>query len=113
MISPILYFAVSILDETKRTDYPGKEIARLVQNKWDRDQAASDRKDTHAYRKEMKQALHKQIDEQLERHEAQLQQAFHSSGAFTTQEGQKAVSQIMQWFQMFHKMHGQAEQRFM
>ena len=22
-------------DETKRTDYPGKEIARLVQNKWD------------------------------------------------------------------------------
>ena len=35
LISPILYFAVSILDETKRTDYPGKEIARLVQNKWD------------------------------------------------------------------------------
>ena len=29
------YFTISILDETKRTDYPGKEIARLVQNKWD------------------------------------------------------------------------------
>ena len=23
------------IDETKRTDYPGKEISRLVQNKWD------------------------------------------------------------------------------
>ena len=35
LITPILYFAVSILDKTKRTDYPGKEISRLVQNKWD------------------------------------------------------------------------------
>ena len=35
IISPALYFTISILDETKRTDYPGKEIARLVQNKWD------------------------------------------------------------------------------
>ena len=35
IISPTLYFTISILDETKRTDYPGKEIARLVQNKWD------------------------------------------------------------------------------
>ena len=26
---------MSLLDETKRTDYPGKEISRLVQNKWD------------------------------------------------------------------------------
>ena len=26
---------VSLADEKKRTDYPGKEIARLVQNKWD------------------------------------------------------------------------------
>ena len=25
---------VSLGDDTKRTDYPGKEIARLVQNKW-------------------------------------------------------------------------------
>ena len=34
-MSPAIYLGVSILDETKRTDYPGKEIARLVQNKWD------------------------------------------------------------------------------
>ena len=33
-LSPALYLAVSIIDETKRTDYPGKEISRLVQNKW-------------------------------------------------------------------------------
>ena len=35
IFSPATYFTVSILDETKRTDYPGKEIARLVQSKWD------------------------------------------------------------------------------
>ena len=35
LLSPISYLAVSLFDETKRTDYPGKEIARLVQNKWD------------------------------------------------------------------------------
>tara|TARA_X000001036_G_scaffold426899_1_gene454854 strand:+ start:1150 stop:2523 length:1374 start_codon:yes stop_codon:yes gene_type:complete len=35
IISPVIYLGVSVLDETKRTDYPGKEIARLVQNKWD------------------------------------------------------------------------------
>ena len=29
------YFTISIYDKTKRTDYPGKEISRLVQNKWD------------------------------------------------------------------------------
>ena len=34
-LSPITYFTVSIVNEFKRTDYPGKEIARLVQNKWD------------------------------------------------------------------------------
>ena len=34
-LSPVAYLAVSVLDNTKRTDYPGKEIARLVQNKWD------------------------------------------------------------------------------
>ena len=33
--SPVIYLGVSISDETKRTDYPGKEISRLVQNKWD------------------------------------------------------------------------------
>ena len=34
ILSPSIYFGVSIIDETKRTDYPGKEISRLVQNKW-------------------------------------------------------------------------------
>ncbi len=34
-ISPITYYTVSIFDDFKRTDYQGKEIARLVQNKWD------------------------------------------------------------------------------
>ena len=35
ILSPAFYLVVSLADETKRTDYPGKEIARLVQNKWD------------------------------------------------------------------------------
>ena len=35
ILSPVTYLTVSLVDETKRTDYPGKEIARLVQNKWD------------------------------------------------------------------------------
>ena len=35
IFSPSVYLIISILDETKRTDYPGKEISRLVQNKWD------------------------------------------------------------------------------
>ncbi len=35
ILSPVAYLAVSLADKTKRTDYPGKEIARLVQNKWD------------------------------------------------------------------------------
>jgi hypothetical protein len=35
ILSPSLYLGVSVLDQTKRTDYPGKEISRLVQNKWD------------------------------------------------------------------------------
>jgi 4-amino-4-deoxy-L-arabinose transferase-like glycosyltransferase len=34
-ISPLVYLGVSIADKSKRTDYPGAEIARLVQNKWD------------------------------------------------------------------------------
>ena len=33
-VSPLSYLVVSVVDETKRTDYPGKEISRLVQNKW-------------------------------------------------------------------------------
>jgi len=34
--SPIAYSYVSITKKNKRTDYPGKEIAQLVQNKWDK-----------------------------------------------------------------------------
>ena len=34
ILSPSIYLGVSLLDKTKRTDYEGKEIARLVQNKW-------------------------------------------------------------------------------
>ena len=34
ILSPSIYFGISIFDVTKRTDYPGKEISRLVQNKW-------------------------------------------------------------------------------
>ncbi len=34
ILSPMIYLVVSLVDKTKRTDYPGKEIARLVQNKW-------------------------------------------------------------------------------
>ena len=32
ILSPILYFFVSITQANKRTDYPGKEIARIVEN---------------------------------------------------------------------------------
>jgi len=35
ILSPVVYLVVSLADKNKRTDYPGKEIARLVQNKWD------------------------------------------------------------------------------
>ena len=35
IFSPLAYLSLSLFDNTKRTDYPGKEIARLVQNKWD------------------------------------------------------------------------------
>ena len=34
ILSPAIYLGISVYDETKRTDFPGKEIARLVQNKW-------------------------------------------------------------------------------
>jgi hypothetical protein len=30
----MVYIGVSMASDTKRTDYPGKEIARLVENKW-------------------------------------------------------------------------------
>ena len=35
-LSPIIYAYVSIIKTDKRTDYPGKEIANLVQNRWDK-----------------------------------------------------------------------------
>ncbi len=35
ILSPLTYLTISLKDESKRTDYPGKEISRLVQNKWD------------------------------------------------------------------------------
>jgi hypothetical protein len=34
-LSPSTYLYISLSESNKRTDYPGKEIARLVQNKWD------------------------------------------------------------------------------
>ncbi|MAJ85852.1 MAG: hypothetical protein CL687_02650, partial [Candidatus Pelagibacter sp.] len=34
LLSPIIYFSISSFDKTKRTDYPGREIADLVQRKW-------------------------------------------------------------------------------
>ncbi len=35
ILSPAVYLGISLSNDMKRTDYPGKEIARLVQNKWD------------------------------------------------------------------------------
>ena len=35
LLSPAIYLGISLTNDSKRTDYPGKEIARLVQNKWD------------------------------------------------------------------------------
>jgi 4-amino-4-deoxy-L-arabinose transferase-like glycosyltransferase len=34
ILSPAAYLGISMYDDKKRTDFPGKEIARLVQNKW-------------------------------------------------------------------------------
>ncbi len=36
ILSPVIYFGISVTNDQKRTDYPGAEIARLVQNKWDK-----------------------------------------------------------------------------
>tara|TARA_X000001036_G_scaffold332098_1_gene310854 strand:- start:1387 stop:2760 length:1374 start_codon:yes stop_codon:yes gene_type:complete len=36
ILSPVVYLGISLTNDEKRTDYQGKEIARLVQNKWDR-----------------------------------------------------------------------------
>ena len=35
ILSPATYLYISANNEFKRTDYPGKEIARLVQSRWD------------------------------------------------------------------------------
>ena len=37
LISPISYASVSIINENKRTDYPGKQIAEKVQKLWNKD----------------------------------------------------------------------------
>ncbi len=36
ILSPMIYSYVSISETNKRTDYAGKEIARLVENRWDK-----------------------------------------------------------------------------
>ena len=36
ILSPMTYSYLSISNTDKRTDYPGKEIARLVENRWDK-----------------------------------------------------------------------------
>ena len=36
LLYPTAYLSISFKNDSKRTDYPGKEIARLVQNKWDK-----------------------------------------------------------------------------
>jgi 4-amino-4-deoxy-L-arabinose transferase-like glycosyltransferase len=36
ILSPVTYLYISISKDNKRTDYPGKEIADLVQNRWDK-----------------------------------------------------------------------------
>tara|TARA_B100002051_G_C16521442_1_gene527953 strand:- start:383 stop:832 length:450 start_codon:yes stop_codon:yes gene_type:complete len=35
-ISPIIYSYISISKTNKRTDYPGKEVARLVEKRWNK-----------------------------------------------------------------------------
>ncbi len=36
LASPVIYLYISLSQTDKRTDYPGKEIARLVQERWDK-----------------------------------------------------------------------------
>jgi len=36
ILSPVAYSYISISETSKRTDYPGKEIARLVESRWDK-----------------------------------------------------------------------------
>ena len=35
-LSPVTYLYISLSNDNKRTDYPGKEIAQLVQNRWNK-----------------------------------------------------------------------------
>tara|TARA_B100000029_G_scaffold366183_1_gene359551 strand:- start:195 stop:701 length:507 start_codon:yes stop_codon:yes gene_type:complete len=35
LFSPMVYFYISITQTDKRTDYPGKKIARAVENEWE------------------------------------------------------------------------------
>ena len=35
IFSPIVYFYISITQTDKRTDYPGKKISQIVQEKWE------------------------------------------------------------------------------
>ena len=34
LLSPVSYLTVSLISDSKRTDYPGKEIAILIENRW-------------------------------------------------------------------------------
>ena len=36
ILSPITYFYISITQTDKRTDYPGKKISQIVQERWER-----------------------------------------------------------------------------
>jgi|TARA_B110000881_G_scaffold197437_1_gene193549 4-amino-4-deoxy-L-arabinose transferase-like glycosyltransferase len=36
ILSPVIYLYISLSKDNKRTDYPGKEIARLIQNRWNK-----------------------------------------------------------------------------
>ena len=36
ILSPAIYLYVSLSKDNKRTDFPGKEIAQLVQNRWNK-----------------------------------------------------------------------------
>ena len=36
VLSPAIYLYISLSKDNKRTDYPGKEITELVQDKWDK-----------------------------------------------------------------------------
>ena len=36
ILSPISYLYISLSNDYKRTDYPGKEISSLVQRRWDK-----------------------------------------------------------------------------